>query len=210
LFKVVIEIPRSHLAEMRGSDLVESISIIQLLKFDRTSFAGICRLKPRDGNDLKKLVGVFGMTRVESLAKEGDGSHIAYVEGKPMSNWIAPNPAEEGYQAPPFELTSTSWRKTLVGSEGQVRRSLKKFERGGLKFKVVWSGQARFEPRNMVSSLPAAQRRTLSAAYRLGYFDFPRRVKSRDLAKTMGLSKATVSEHLRRAEKSILEQVFAD
>ena len=195
---------------MRGSELVESIRIIQLFKFDRRSFAGICRLKPRDGDDLKKLIGAFGMTKVESLSKEDDGSHIAYVEGRPMRNWVSTNSAEEGYQAPPFELTATSWRKTLVGSEAQIRRSLKKFERGGLKFKVVWSGRASFEPRAVVSSLSQGQRRTLSTAYRLGYYDFPRRVKSGDLAKTMNLSKATISEHLRKAEKSIFEQIFAD
>ena len=208
LRKVVLEVPRSYLGQEQGTELVETLSIIQMLRSDAGFYSGVCRIKPRAGSNLKELVGAVGVTRIEPLSKEKDGSYIAYIEGRPMSHWVRTGSTNEAYQSPPFELTPETWRKTLIGSEAQIRKSLGRLETAGLQFKVVWSGDASFGPGALISSLTEAQRRTLSVAHELGYFDFPRRVRSARLAETLDLSKSTVSEQLRRAEKSIFDQLF--
>ncbi len=55
-----------------------------------------------------------------------------------------------------------------------------------------------------VENLTSRQRSVVETALEEGFFDFPRRITLRDLAKKMGASTATVSEILRRAEKKIL------
>lgn len=205
--KVVIEVPRRYLTA-EGADSVETLSVIQVLRSDSDHYSGVARIKPRARNGLKGLVGALGITRIEPLSEEKDGSFIAYMEGVPMSHWIRSGSSREAYQSPPFELTPTSWRKTLVGSGTQIRRSLRRFEEAGLKFKIVWSGEAKFGPSALLSALTQGQRKTLSVAHDVGYFDFPRRVGSAELSKALGLSKSTVSEHLRRAEKSVFDQVL--
>jgi predicted DNA binding protein len=45
----------------------------------------------------------------------------------------------------------------------------------------------------------------LAAAIEIGYFDTPRRASAEDLAAKLGVSPSTAVEHLRKAEKKVLE-----
>jgi len=49
------------------------------------------------------------------------------------------------------------------------------------------------------------QAAALAAAIEIGYFDTPRRASAEDLAKKLGVSPSTAVEHLRKAEKKVLE-----
>ncbi|MCI4371566.1 MAG: helix-turn-helix domain-containing protein [Thermoplasmata archaeon] len=57
--------------------------------------------------------------------------------------------------------------------------------------------------------LTSRQRDTLRLAWDLGYFDIPARVGLDKLAELTGLSRNTVSQHLRRAMRRILRESFA-
>lgn len=210
--RVVIEIPRRFLSDpLRRAERLESWKIIQAFRSDHEGYAGVCKLKMRSSKyGLKTLIGLFGITKIKPLSKESDGSFIAYVEGRPMREWIRVSSPREGYQFPPFELTSRTWKKTFLGTENQVRKTLDKMERAGVRFRIISAEEARFTPDSLLSSLTENQRRTLITAHSLGYYDFPRRMGSETLARTLHLSKSTVSEHLRKAEKSLLDQVFVE
>ena len=56
----------------------------------------------------------------------------------------------------------------------------------------------------IMPSLTKGQRRALELATQRGYYDFPRKVELKDLAKEVGISLSTYREHLRRAEKRIM------
>jgi predicted DNA binding protein len=56
------------------------------------------------------------------------------------------------------------------------------------------------------AELTARQREVLSLAWNLGYFDIPARVGLHKVAELTGLSRNSVSQHLRRALRHILEQ----
>jgi len=198
------EIPDNVVQEM-----VESWKIIQNFKSDENGFAGICQMKLRLSNkDPTDLKGHLGMTKVQILATSKDGSFIVYVEGKPDPRWIQFSSSKYGFQSPPFELTSKSWRKTFYGTERQVEKMLSRIEKSGLRFKVVSAGDAQFTPDSLLMSLTESQRKTLIEAYNNGYFDFPRKIGSKKLARLLGISKSTVSEHLRKAEKTMLSQIL--
>jgi hypothetical protein len=214
LRKVVIEIPLKFLGESQASRLLESLKILITFRADSQRFAGVCRLTlrhpERKASVLKSLIGSFGITKINLISKMDDRTHLVYIEGKPLKHWVRISSPREGYQYPPFELASDGWRKTLIGSERQIQKMLGKFEKSGLPIKIVWAGEANFSPATLISSLTESQARTLSAAYSEGYFDFPRRIGSAELAKSLNLSKATVSEHLRKSEGLIFSQIFAE
>ena len=56
--------------------------------------------------------------------------------------------------------------------------------------------------------LTGRQEQVVSLAYKLGYFEFPKKVKLSQLAAKLGVSKSTLSEVLRAAEAKILHAYF--
>ncbi|MFC6837403.1 bacterio-opsin activator domain-containing protein [Halomarina ordinaria] len=62
----------------------------------------------------------------------------------------------------------------------------------------------------LLAGLTDRQREVLRRAYLSGYFDSPRANTGADLADSLGISTATFHEHLRVAERKLVERVFAD
>lgn len=66
---------------------------------------------------------------------------------------------------------------------------------------------AEAEPGNIVDQYPVLSKReeeVLATAYTLGYIDYPRRARARDIARVLGISSATFIYYLRRAEKKLI------
>jgi predicted DNA binding protein len=60
----------------------------------------------------------------------------------------------------------------------------------------------------IMSDLSAKQFQILKTAVESGYFECPRRMESRQLAKQMGIAQSTFLEHLRKSQFKILGQAF--
>lgn len=75
---------------------------------------------------------------------------------------------------------------------------------------VAWTLRRRAVVRSAPPSagLTARQREVLSLAWNLGYFDLPARVGLERLAAVTGLSRNTVSQHLRRGIRRILREAI--
>lgn len=61
------------------------------------------------------------------------------------------------------------------------------------------------EWQELLASIPNRQRQLLNLALEEGYFDIPRRVTLEELAGEMDITKTTASNHLRKAEKRVME-----
>jgi len=209
LRKVIIEIPRSKITDFPGHEMLDSWKILQGFKSDSHGFAGICQIKlrPPTRNPVE-LTKHLDITKLQILTKLDDGSLIAYVSGKPNSRWIEIDSSKYGYLLAP-EITPKSLRKTIIGTGVQVDKMLSRFEKAGMPFEIVSASEARFAPDTLFMSLTASQRKTMAEAYSSGYFDVPRRTDSKKLARSLGISKSTLSEHLRKAEKHLLAQIFS-
>ncbi len=93
---------------------------------------------------------------------------------------------------------SVEWTLALTGREA-LTDLLDKLKKEKIDVKIV-----RLTSVADVETLTVHQRSIVQTALEEGYFDYPRRVSLRQLAKGVGVSSATVSEVLRRAEKKIL------
>lgn len=60
------------------------------------------------------------------------------------------------------------------------------------------------EWQELLSSIPPRQRELLNVAIDHGYFEIPREATLEDLAEEMDITKATASNHLRRAERRLM------
>ena len=87
----------------------------------------------------------------------------------------------------------------LVKAIAVRRGCLKKLEDYG--FKIVLSRKAS----NTDYMLTPRQEEVLVKAFMLGYYDYPRKMRLDELARALGISVSTLAEHMRRAEKKLIE-----
>ncbi len=62
---------------------------------------------------------------------------------------------------------------------------------------------------DVLSALTQRQREALTAALKHGYYEYPRRISTEELAGKMGLTKTTLIEHLRKAENTLVSNLVS-
>jgi predicted DNA binding protein len=95
--------------------------------------------------------------------------------------------------------TTMVWR--VLGVERSFKRLLARLESRGIEYKIsdksVVSGKRR---------LTARQEWILHLAFQKGYFDDPKKIHIRSLAKLVGISPPALHESLRKTQRKILEE----
>lgn len=79
-----------------------------------------------------------------------------------------------------------------------------------LKAKEIESSLIMIQPIDDKDSLTPRQEKIIKTALERGYYDFPKRIGIRELARIFSISTASVSETLRRGQKKIIEHYFKD
>jgi predicted DNA binding protein len=95
-----------------------------------------------------------------------------------------------------------------IGNEDELKKILKGMKLFG-KVKNVSYHRAVYQEHNILSVLTDKQKEILLAAKKLGYYDYPRKIDTAGLAAKVGISKATVVEHLRKAEGRLMGNILA-
>lgn len=96
----------------------------------------------------------------------------------------------------------------LVGSSRDLRTFLNGIERQGIQHKVLWLGEADLPPPGPLSRMTERQRKVMGAAYSLGFDKVLRQIDPSDLSRALGLARATVDVHLRKAESQVVAQAL--
>jgi len=95
--------------------------------------------------------------------------------------------------------------KLIFPNEGKIKDLFAAMKQNGLDPKLVkksWVSQE-----NM---LTIRQEKILQVAYRRGYFDYPKRISIKEMARIFKVSISTISEVLRIGEKKIVGTYFKD
>lgn len=108
----------------------------------------------------------------------------------------------------PFILTEEKVVVTFIVKN----EIIKKF----LKIVSLWGGiknisfqPATFSEYNILSCLTERQKEIITTAKKSGYYDVPRKISTEELSKKLGISTATILEHLRKAENRIISSILA-
>ncbi len=94
-------------------------------------------------------------------------------------------------------------RWQVIVSDRQSLRRLSSRLRSfpGFRILVLKNGRSILTPR---------QEEVLMTALRMGYFDTPRKLRTRELAKLLGVSPATLTELLRRALRNLMIEHYSE
>jgi predicted DNA binding protein len=72
------------------------------------------------------------------------------------------------------------------------------------------AGESAVLPADGLADLTDRQQEALEAAYRAGYFEWPRDSTAEDVADSLDISASTLHSHLRKAEGSLFAELFED
>ena len=197
---------------------VKSIEMLLILRMVPGEFSAIVRVELRDPKfNVEAIWAMEGLQgsklEHELLDTESDAVFVYFIRSKTSVR----NPGIVGqggsmpYLSTPFELKDGKLRVTLLGSSSQVKRYLTDLSKQTLvKYKIASLTDAKFPPDSPLGRLTDKQRRVLIAAFRLGYYDVPRRITSEELAKKLNLVKSTFSAHVRKAEGRLLREMLSE
>jgi len=82
----------------------------------------------------------------------------------------------------------------------------------GVQLLAKQESDTSFDPSldTMLDTLTPRQREVVETAYRVGYFDSPRRVSGKDVAEMFDFSNSTFHEHIRKAEHKLFKNLIED
>jgi len=213
---MVLELEEDEQGSVLGESLsegVESLDLLHFLKFDRKEIAAVGRVGFRVSR--RKPDNLFELPSrsiVQPLESEDERYRGILVRWRPRRGSMLYEHigAGEGYIVSPLGFRDGRFKITFLGSQKQIRMFLGKIEERGLPFKVSSVMDASFSPDSPLGCLTEKQRNVIVSAFRLGYYDLPRKLDSDDLADHLNLVNSTVVEHIRKAERKMLAEMLGE
>jgi hypothetical protein len=194
-----------------NAEKVEILEGLRCFKCDLESIALICRIKLKDKKmNVKDLIGKGLLTNIELLYKEKDGSEVVFIEGRlciPQLPKDARLPKLLAARPPDF-LDVDRMRVEVVGKETDVKKILQNASRWRNTYKILGLTSIDKKEEPLLSKLSMKQRQALLTAFALGYYDVPRKISSEELSRHLNADKSTIVEHLRKAEKKLIDGVI--
>lgn len=220
--RLVVEFPRSEFSkigeESKTLQDVKTMEVLIFLRHTDEEITMICRVELETqitsiDDYLKQLSD--GAFNVQLLEQETSGAYIVLVKhriGNQTSQDGSDSRAfwEKGGYVVAREIWAGKFRLTFVGNTIQIKQTLSIFERNKIRHKILSLTDEKFSPNSPLNALTEKQRRILTAAYKLGYYNLPRKISSRQLSDKMGLHKSALATHIRKAELRLIGAVLSE
>ena len=212
--RVIIELPAAELAEFMHEPRLNEIELFEalsLLRMTQTEATIVARIKFRDPKiDIERYFN-DPTDVVQILEKEKDGSYICFMKGKMQRQFSqVMGIINRGYLSSPYEIRDGRLKIAFLGSTRVIKGFLGNITRAGLHCKVLSLTDARFSSSSPLSKLTGIQQRVILSAFELGYYDLPRRIDSRELAKRLKMAEPTLVVHRRKAERRLLSEILEE
>ena len=195
-----------------NAEKVEILEGLRCFKCDLESIAIICRIKLKDKRmNVKNLIGKGLLTNIEILYKEKDGSEVVFIEGRlciPQLPKGARLPKLLVARPPDF-LDVDRMKVEVLGREMDIKKILQNASRWSNTYKILGLTSIDAKEESLLSKLSIKQRQALLTAFALGYYEVPRKISSEELSSHLNADKSTVVEHLRKAEKKLIDGIIA-
>lgn len=219
--RLVIEVYGKELEKrLEGSSfrMMKSMELVHLLRNDRNENVAIWRMRLKEpGWKVEDCFKDDGITKeVQVLERneddKGGPSYLVFLRRAARPGYLLGHGSRPGsaFLQGPVSFRDGRLRFSFVGSQKQVKAILEGAEERGLRYKVVLLRDADLAEDSLLNRLTDRQRGILLLAYKLGYFDVPRKINSDELAARLHLSGSTVVEHLSKAERRLLGGILGE
>lgn len=212
--RLILEVSEKELTKV-GIELppfkkIKSLELLYFLRQDHEEFAAISQVEFKDSTSKIEdlLVGGF-LVEAQVLERQKNGVYIVFLRSGPsLSSVLNSIGIESGYLFPPLGISDEKVKFSFLGSEQQIKDFMEGIDAIGIRYRIVLLTDANFSPTSPLNQLTEKQREVLITAYKLGYYEIPRKITSEALANKLGLVDSTVAEHLRKAEQRLMMQIL--
>ncbi len=218
--RLALEFPKSEFSKIEGnSKILQKIKTMEVLFFLRHTdeeITMICRVElETDISNIEEYAKLVSdnIYQVQLLERENGGAYIVLVKHRLNDQKLRTGSQavwEKGGYVISREIWGGKFRMTFLGSVHQIKETLKALEKAKIHHKIVSLTDAKFSLNSPLNVLTEKQRRIMIAAYKLGYYNLPRKISSRELSEKLGLHKSALATHIRKAELRLLTAVFSE
>lgn len=192
---------------------VDEVTIIKPLMQTFERFILVCEVVWKEETDIEFLKDVKVIEKAEEISTDGKRS-LLMVTGKfPEIYTDVIRKFFDTFNCFlefPAHFTEKALTGSIVGNKDNINRFLSFAEAWGATYEVI--SIRNYQPRieGALSNLTPKQFQSLEYAVRMGYFDIPRKISSRELASEIGISHATVLEHIKKGQREIFHALFKE
>jgi predicted DNA binding protein len=212
--KVTIEVktnPQFRRAQRDFFERIESIDGLELFRFDfkRGYALMLTEFKMKEGYSLEDAQ-IPPEAEILTTLETTDNTYTCLMRLRPYSELdaIVRKFDINVIWDTPLRVTEDRRVYSAIADQENMEKLLSAIKSVGEIEKTSFH-QATYSVHGLLSCLTARQKEVLILAKKMGYYEYPRKVKSDDLAQMLGISKASTIEHLRKAEVRIMNQVLA-
>jgi predicted DNA binding protein len=211
--KVTIELePNESAKELSKSTFtrIHSYEVLEVLKMDYEEgiYVDLIECHLKEGTSIPELTTIGDMEILSILKNEGN-KIICLVKGHnpelPRSTYKELD-LNLIYTTPSF-ISQNKIIVSFIGTQKSLTQFIELVKHTGKIIKMTFK-KTGYEKKDVLSVLTGKQRGILIAAYNHGYYDLPKKINSVQLAQKLHISKPTLLEHLRKAEKRILAELM--
>lgn len=196
--------------EMAGTFAhVRSYQILETLKMDYQE--GICieimEFTLKEGTSIHEITTVGNM-EILSVLKSVDSRHTCLIR------YTEPEETKGQFQESDLGLVHTiptivSPEKLTISMMGE-RENLSNFvemmKNVGTIQKMSFR-RAAYQKADLLNVLTEKQREVMVAAFKNGYYEYPKKISSKALSHKVNISKPTLLQHMRKAEGRIIREI---
>lgn len=220
--KLIVEVelnPQIRQAFSFFLEKLESLELLELIKVDfkQGTKLAIAAVTVKDGFTVQNIWDTEFIEMLTVLSQEKN-RYVCLIKTKAMMKVSAMlgldhSKLEKEYSYDlvwdtPTLFTQDKLIISVISTEENLRRFLHSITFAGRITKLSYM-KAMYTDDSFLSCLTEKQRQVLIAANKHGYYEYPRKITSEQLAKKVGLSKPTVVQHLRKAEVRLISHILA-
>jgi predicted DNA binding protein len=213
--KVIIEIePYETTKEVQRPMFthIRSYEVLEVLKMDHVKglYVDLIECHLKENVSIDELTSIGNMDILSVIRSEGD-KHICLVLGheREEANDMFKNAELNLIYTAPSLISEDRIVVSFISGHKDMMRFVELVKAHVGKVINMTFKQSTYEKKDLLSVLTDKQRGVMIAAYRNGYYDIPRKISSDMLSQKVNISKPTLMEHLRKAERRILAEMMA-
>jgi predicted DNA binding protein len=211
--KVIIEIEPYETTKEAQRPLfthIRSYEVLEVLKMDHVKglFVDLIECHLNENVSIDELTSIGNMDILSVIRSEGD-KHICLVLGHETKDATDIFKELNLIYTAPSLISEDKVIVSFISDQKDMTRFVELVKANIGKVVNMTFKQSTYEKKDILSILTDKQREIMTAAYRYGYYDIPRRISSEQLSEKVSISKPTLFEHLRKAERRILTEILA-